>query len=470
MSLDLVYAAALGLLIKQLRDKAPMTDVLASVARLCALARVGSVTVRAGALDSERDDSVGRACRLLQECLQSHGIEALDIASAITETEFLKLAGILSATPSAIAGSIVETAEALSIWNVRLRVHGAKPRSTPLGMNAVTPTPAPTVSPTLAPSVRPQPSAHEVPSAWSVDAPVASPVASPMASPAGESPDETLARALLRGDGRTVCQLLQGLNDHAFARAATPDVLQVVVEQIMDAAISYDDGHALLERAGANGGRAVFAQLVGATETSERRFLYDLAATLKGIGRVAREYAQDGRWYVVRNAAGLMGESRDPDMITELGKVLRHDDQRVRIAAVVALGQIGGPLALARLESVLFDPSIEVRNRALALVFASPDSDPLPTRVLMALEEENALEYRLEMVAALAHVHTPRARARLETFARKSSGTLDDHQVRLAALAALANGHRSHAVGLLKELLEDNNPYVREKAAALLAA
>lgn len=460
MSLDLVYAAALGLLIKQLRDKAPMTDVLASVARLCALARVGSVTVRADALDSERDDSVGMACRLLQECMQAHGIEALDIATAITETEFLKLAGILSATPSAIAGSIVETAEALSIWNVRLRAHGVALRPTPIGMNAISHSapvaPAPSMASPDLPS--PEPTASLEPAARAA------------ASPAGLSPDETLAWAVLRGDGRTVCQLLQGLNDAAFARTAVPDVLQVVVEQIIDATISYDEGHALLERAGANGGRAVFAQLVGATDTSERRFLYDLAATLKGIGGVAREYAQDSRWYVVRNAAGLMGESRDPDMISELGKVLRHEDQRVRIAAVVALGQIGGPLALARIESVLFDPSIEVRNRALALVFASPDSDPLPSRVLMALEEENALEYRLEMVAALAHVHTPRARARLETFARKATGTIDDHQVRLAALAALANGHRTHAMGLLKELLDDNNPYVREKAAALLAA
>lgn len=460
MSLDLVYAAALGLLIKQLRDKAPMTDVLASVARLCALARVGSVTVRADALDSERDDSVGAACRLLQDCMRAHGIEALDIATAITETEFLKLAGILSSTPSVIAGSIVETAEALSIWNVRLRAHGAPARPTPIGIRAIAPTapaaPAPMPAATNLPS--PEQAATTALTARDADSPV------------GLSPEETLAWALLRGDGRTLCRLLQELDDKTFAQTATTDVLQIVVEQIIDATISYDDGHALLERAGANGGRAVFAQLVGATDTSERRFLYDLAATLKGIGGVAREYAQDGRWYVVRNAAGLMGESRDPDMISELGKVLRHDDQRVRIAAVVALGQIGGPLALARIESVLFDPSIEVRNRALALVFASPDSDPLPSRVLMALEEENALEYRLEMVAALAHVHTPRARARLETFARKSNGTIDDHQVRLAALAALANGHRTHAMGLLRELLDDNNPYVREKAAALLAA
>jgi HEAT repeat protein len=295
------------------------------------------------------------------------------------------------------------------------------------------------------------------------------PVAPVVAAPANALEDE-LALALHRRDGRTACRLLLGLSGIALARVATPDLLHLVVEQVLESAISYDEAYALLDRAGLEGARAVFTQLVAATETSERRFLYDLAATLTGIGAVAREHARDARWYVVRNAAGLMGESRDPEMISELGKVLRHHDQRVRIAAVVALGQIGGSQARVRLESVLFDPSIEVRNRALALVFASPDSGPMTSRVLLALEEENPLEYRLEMVAALAYVHTPRARARLEVFARKTNGTLDDHQVRLAALAALAHGHRTHAVPLLTELLEDRNPFVREKAAALLAA
>jgi HEAT repeat protein len=429
-----------------------MRDVLASVGRLCALARVGSVTIRTAALENERDDSVGEACRLLQEAMQSHGIEAMDVATTITETEFLKLAGILSGTPSMVAGAIVETAEALSIWNVRLHAYGAKLRPTPRGMTAVAHPAAP--------------AEQDAPSS-----PFGESAAPEVPTTTSYGTDDELAMAVERGDGRTVSQLLKGITDpRQFARAATSVALQLTVEQLLDGGLSYDEGHALLVRAGLEGARAVFDQLVAATETSDRRFLYDLAATLPCIGEVGREHVADSRWYVVRNAAGLIGESRAAEGITELSKLLRHPDQRVRVAAVVALGQIGGATAMARLESVLFDSSIEVRNRALALVFASPDSDPLPNRVLMALEEENALEYRLEMVAALAHVHTPRARARLEAFARRQGGTLDDHQVRLAALTALAAGHREHAIPLLRELTEDQNPYVRDRAVALLAA
>jgi hypothetical protein len=451
----LVYAAALALLITQLREQAAMRDVLASVSRLCTLARVGSVTIRACALESERDDSVGEACRVLQTAMEAHGIEALDIATTMTDAEFLKLAGILSGEPSIVAGAIVETAEALSIWNVRLHAYGAALRPTPSGMRAID-------APSMATESR------ESSQPWTSSASAVT--RGPESADSALTTDE-LELAVIRGDGRTICQLLQGIaGDQQLQRVATPVMLQMTVEQLLEGGVSYDDGHALLERAGINGARAVFDQLVAATETSNRRFLYDLAATLPAIGDVARAHITDTRWYVVRNAAGLLGEAREAEGITDLTRLLRHTDQRVRIAAVVALGQIGGPLAMARLESVLFDASIEVRNRALAIVFATPDSTPHQGRVLMALEEENALEYRLEMVSALAYVQTPKARARLESFARLNGGTLDDHQVRMAAIGALAAGHRPHAVTLLEELTQDENPYVRDRAAALLAA
>lgn len=452
LPLELVYAAALALLIEQLRAKAPMPDILASVGRLCALARVGSVSIAASALDVPDTDAAGAGAQLLRERMLAHGIEAMDIATSISDSEFMKLAGILAAEPSVVAGGIVETAEALSIFHVRLHAWGAALRPTPPGMRAVEVqaiveqvTTRPRVEPMAAVSA---PSAPNTPNA-------------PL--------DDQLAAAVARGDGLSVCRLLLSAGDEAqFMRLATPSALQLAVEQLMEGGIGYDDGLALLTRAGLPGAEATFSQLVAATEAADRRFLYDLCASLPTIAEVARRHMADDTWYVVRNAAGLLGETRTASAIPELSRLLRHSDARVRQASVVALGQIGGPSALARLESVLFDPSVEVRNRALAIVFAAPDSDPLPDRVMLALEEENALETRLEMITALAHVLTPRARAKLESLAQTPSHSLDDVQVRLAAMGALAAGHGGAARATLTALLDDPSSMVRERAAALL--
>lgn len=426
-----------------------MADILASVTRLCTLARVGSVSITAAALEVSTEDVAGDGARLLHERMLEHGIDAIDIATGVTDTEFLKLAGILAGEPSVVAGGIVETAEALSIFNVRLRAWGAALRPTPPGMRAV------------------DDAAQRSYASDTHNAPTRVPT--PTSSEVIPALDDMVENAVARGEGRAVCHLLASAGDDAqFTRLATPVALQLAVEQLIEGGISYDDGVALLTRAGRAGAAATFSQLVAATDAADRRFLYDLCASLPAIGDVARSHIADLTWYVVRNAAGLLGETRNAAAVPELSRLLRHGDARVRQAAVIALGQIGGPSALSRLESVLFDPSVEVRNRALAIVFASPESDPMPDRVLLAMEEENALETRLEMVSALAHVQTPRARARLERLVREPGTNLDDLQVRLAAMGALAAGHPAAAKPILAMLLDDSHSMVRERAASLL--
>jgi len=96
----------------------------------------------------------------------------------------------------------------------------------------------------------------------------------------------------------------------------------------------------------------------------ERRMLYDAIASLTATRDVAREYLTHGVWYVVRNALRLLGEFRSPAAISAVGQALRHADYHVQVASVVSLGQIGGPVALARVESMLFDTSIDVHTCA----------------------------------------------------------------------------------------------------------
>ncbi len=468
MRLEIVYVAALALLLKQMRERAPTSEMLGSVQRLATLAQVGSVTINSAALDdAEQVESIADGAALLRSVMETHGLIGIDIASTVTETEFLKLGGLLSAPPSAVPGAIIESAAALSIWNVRLRAPGMAARPTPAGMRAVA-APAETDIADEAPAAADS-FTDSQPSSFA-GAAVPAAVAAPSAShTTGDALGEAVADAVRNGDGGTVFQLLAGVKEPArFERLATPEALQLVVERLLDHPDNHEAVHALLVNAGVAGARAVFDQLIAATDIADRRFLYDVAASLPATLSVARQYANDPTWFVARNAAGLLGESRNQAAIPDLARLLRHSDTRVRVAAVVALGQIGGPNAMARLESVLFDTVPDVRNRALSIVFAAPDADPLADRMMLAVQEESTLEYQLEIIAALSHVHTPRARKKLIELTGERTRSLDDLQLRLAAIGALAQGHRPAADEALRALAKDEHSLVRERAAAAL--
>jgi HEAT repeat protein len=447
-----VYVAALALLLRQLRERASTTDVLSSVQRLCALAHVGSVTIDQRVLnDASAVEPIRDSAEMLHTILQQHGVTALDIASTVTEAELLKLGGILIAPASSVQGAILESADALAIWNVRLRAAGMPLRPTPAGMVAI---PAPDDVPPVTPRAVTPPSTPSV---------------APTEPAARDAVEQAARTAVLRGDGLTVLKLLSSVTDAAhFESLATPQALQLVVELLLDQQQEHEGVQALLLRAGVPGARAVFEQLIAATELVDRRFLYDLAASLPATLLVARHFASDATWFVVRNAAGLLGESKNQTAIPDLARLLKHADTRVRVAAVAALGQIGGPTAMSRLESVMFDSTPEVRNRALSLVFAAPDADPLADRMMLAVQEESTLEYQLEIIAALAHVHTPRARQKLIELTAERTRSLDDLQIRLAAMTALAAGHRPTADAALRALTNDAHSLIRERASAAL--
>lgn len=431
----------------QLRERAPLPEVLASVARLCALARVGRVVLDRRQLTRATEPGVPEGVVAMGKALELHGLDAIELATTMTDAEFLKLAGLLIGEQRDDAVQLMETADAMSIWNVRfLSAHTGEFVRVPS---------APMAAPARPLSQPAAPPATSAPSA---------------ALPADvEAQLRRIELAVARGDGVSLCRELGELSLPAhFAKAATPMVLQTVVEQLLDTKVPSDDVIALLQRAGAAGARATFLQLIAAIDVGDRRTLYDAMASLTATPDVAKEYLAHDVWYVVRNAVCLLGETRAQSAIGAIGQMLRHADYRVRIAAVVSLGQIGGPVALARLESVLFDPSIDVRTRALSIVFAAPDGEPLPDRLVGVLNEEQAIEYQLEIVAALGHLQTPRARQRLEQVCETASNSFEGTELRIAAIEALRRGHPEVADAMLLKLQDDPSPMVRERIAALL--
>jgi hypothetical protein len=82
----------------------------------------------------------------------------------------------------------------------------------------------------------------------------------------------------------------------------------------------------------------VFQHLEDEPTASLRLAMLRLIARIGPAALVlARQQLKSDRWYVVRNGCKLLGELKDPDMLEQLGQVLKHPDPRVQKAAVVAL-------------------------------------------------------------------------------------------------------------------------------------
>lgn len=444
LPLEFVYAAALAMLLTQLRQNAPIAEVLTSVQRLCALARVGGVRLTRDLFADHPHLPVADAVGVLHDAMADLGITRIDIDSTTTDTEFVKLGGLLNLEQDPNGEALREAARDLGLWNIRLWFDGD---SVPAGG-----------VPVSAAQARQESDADEA---------ARGAAARGAAVAAVES--GALQEALARQDARATCRILHdAMHTSAFATGATPEALHLVVEALVTEQAELNTVQAVLEHAREAGARTVFAHLMAAPDVHERRLLFDVAAALPAIVPVAREYIGNGTWYVVRNAAALLGESKQPAAVDDLTRLLKHSDTRVRMAAVVALGKIGGQTAMTRLESVLFDSSVDVRNRALSIVFSAPDAEVAPTTRVQVHEEELTLEYQLEVIAALAHVQTARARSRLAELARQDSHALDVLQVRLAAIGALCTGHRPAADVVLHSLRDDPSTLVRERIQAAL--
>jgi HEAT repeat protein len=444
LPLEFVYAAALAMLLTQLRQNAPIAEILTSVQRLCALARVGSVRLTRDLFAEHPHEGVAEAVAVLHDAMAGLDLARIDIDSTTTDTEFIKLGGLLNLEHDPSGEALREAARDLGLWNIRLWFEGD---NVPTGGVPV--------------------SAAQTRNDSAADVAARGAAARGAAVAAVESGE--LEDALARQDARATCRILyDAMHTSAFATGATREALHLVVEALVTEQAELNTVQAVLEHARETGARTVFTHLMAAPDVHERRLLFDVAAALPDIVPVAREHISNGTWYVVRNAAALLGESKQPAAVDDLTRLLKHSDARVRMAAVVALGKIGGQTAMTRLESVLFDPSVDVRNRALSIVFSAPDSDATAPPRVTVHEEELTLEYQLEMITALAHVHTARARSRLAELARQDSHALDVLQVRLAAVGALVAGHRPAADAILAGLRDDPSALIRERVQASL--
>jgi HEAT repeat protein len=173
------------------------------------------------------------------------------------------------------------------------------------------------------------------------------------------------------------------------------------------------------------------------------------------------------KWYVVRNAAELIGEMGMQSAVANLAECLEHEDDRVRKAVALALTKIGSASTSEPRRRALRDKSPEVRVQgAVGVGLGGRRTTGLAMPIAVALQEEEDDTVRRELILALGRIGTPDAVQALIKivqpagflFGRKPAG------LRLAAVEALRLAGTAPALGTLEGLSDDGDKQVRAAA------
>jgi HEAT repeat protein len=249
-------------------------------------------------------------------------------------------------------------------------------------------------------------------------------------------------------------------------RLCVPRVLKCIVELLPRRRENYEQYMAIFTRAEDDGVEALVEALISAPSITDRRVYYDSLLRLRTGVRTLVHMLGDPRWFVVRNAIELLGEMRVAEADLELEKMLEHRDDRVRTAAASALAKLGPGVAAKGLRGALRDAPEEVRERA-AEAMALQRSGSVDSLV-RALDKEDDNRVQMAMVTALGQLGTPHAVEKLMDIARTEKGLLGKRRatpMRVAAVHALGEVKTSSALAALQTLLRDKEKAVRGAAS-----
>jgi hypothetical protein len=281
-----------------------------------------------------------------------------------------------------------------------------------------------------------------------------------------ESDSETLAVALagiVKREAAAGDPNLRRAYGMAVRRLAKKPMLAAVAPLLASHREMYEELFAIFARTGDDGAEALIEQLNAAQSLAERRVYFDSLRKLNAGIQVLIHMLGDSRWYVVRNAADLLGEMSANDAEPKLSELLQHDDDRVRKAAVSALSKMTGAAAVKGLAASLEDGAPGVRVRAAAALAAS--KTPAAANALIKhLGREEVAEVQHACLSSLGKIATGDAIRFLTKAAQPASGLFKKKATayRVAAVRALGEARTPAAMGALQNLLHDKEKDVRE--------
>src|SRR6185436_5364696 len=132
----------------------------------------------------------------------------------------------------------------------------------------------------------------------------------------------------------------------AMRRLTKPALRRAVASLILKAPDQKQLVYEVLQATAEDGAEAVIEQVSQARSADERKSLVEVLVELKDAVPALIRMLGDSRWFVVRNAADLLGEMVATKAEDALVDLLRHTDDRVRRSATNALLKLGTPGAM----------------------------------------------------------------------------------------------------------------------------
>ncbi|MBI3791411.1 MAG: HEAT repeat domain-containing protein [Gemmatimonadetes bacterium] len=145
----------------------------------------------------------------------------------------------------------------------------------------------------------------------------------------------------------------------------------------------------IARRLGAPAIEQLLEMLTGTDVRRERSAIFNALLNVRIEPEFLRHLMHDGRWYVVRNAVDLAGKGVRRELEPDLIEMTRHEDERVRLAALHGLARMGTPNALACIRRHLQDPSPVVRAKAAAALGSLRRTIAMPLVTALLAEERS---------------------------------------------------------------------------------
>lgn len=239
----------------------------------------------------------------------------------------------------------------------------------------------------------------------------------------------------------------------------------------------------LFARAGDFGVATLVQQLLTTDDALARRAFFDSIVAIDVGSSTIFDALHDPRWFVVRNAAALLGEMQVEYADDALILLLQHHDARIRIAIARALVRLRTVKAMHALHGMIDDEHAEVRRLSAAAFgiagnVAAGGHRPPAARLSAAFEREADEDVALEMLAALGRLGSADAVQRLLRIALPPTPDITgaaapevrESSLRIAALDALVRARGTQMKPVVESLMNDPDVEVAAAAGAMRGA